>query len=161
MSEPHRREHELKTWPEFFDALLSGAKTFEYRRDDRGFRVGDVLCLREWDPQTQDYSGREMRRSVTYLLQTDISGEFVVMALAHATATDQQAENRIDPWHDVFEHDYWCPDLSPLKWVLLEKVRALLAVERQQHAVELARRQIVIDECVRALEDMSDQLRRR
>jgi len=42
--------HELKTWPEFWDAIRIGAKTFELRFDDRGFAVGDVLELRRWRP---------------------------------------------------------------------------------------------------------------
>ncbi len=75
------KEHELKCWPEYFTALVDGTKTFEYRRNDRGFRVGDVLHLREWDSITGHYTGREMRRHVTYVLPTDISGDFVVMAL--------------------------------------------------------------------------------
>lgn len=42
--------HILKTWPESFAAVLSGAKRFEYRVDDRGYRVGDILHLREYVP---------------------------------------------------------------------------------------------------------------
>lgn len=41
-------EHDLKTAPEHFEAVWSGAKTAELRKDDRGFSVGDVLRLREW-----------------------------------------------------------------------------------------------------------------
>jgi len=40
-------EHVLKTDPEVFEALVSGRKTYELRRDDRGFAVGDRLTLRE------------------------------------------------------------------------------------------------------------------
>lgn len=43
-------EHTLKVWPEFYDAIESGVKTWEFRRDDRGFRVGDVLVLEWWQP---------------------------------------------------------------------------------------------------------------
>lgn len=43
-------EHVLKTWPGPFAAVRDGLKTFEWRRDDRGYEVGDVLRLREWDP---------------------------------------------------------------------------------------------------------------
>lgn len=82
------RSHELKTWPDYYECLVDGTKTFEYRRDDRGFKVGDTLYLREWEPTAWSigvatlgrYTGREMRRRVTYLLHAGT--DFVVMALA-------------------------------------------------------------------------------
>jgi hypothetical protein len=43
--------HELKTWPVYFERLLSGEKTFEIRKDDRGFQAGDELVLQEFDPE--------------------------------------------------------------------------------------------------------------
>lgn len=61
--------HRLKTWPEYFQALCSGRKTFELRKNDRDFRVGDVLLLEEWDPATKAYSGRLIEREVTYIAQ--------------------------------------------------------------------------------------------
>lgn len=61
-------EHELKTWPQYFGAILDGSKTFEARFDDREFEVGDALYLREWDPETEAYTGRETRRTVSYKL---------------------------------------------------------------------------------------------
>ena len=76
--------HELKTWPEFYEQVICGAKTFEIRRDDRGFRVGDVLCLREWNPATKTYTGRTYYTSVSYTLTgtaVGIADGFVVMAL--------------------------------------------------------------------------------
>ena len=42
--------HELKVVPPYFDALVSGAKTFEVRKNDRAYQRGDVLKLREWHP---------------------------------------------------------------------------------------------------------------
>lgn len=38
-------EHVLKTLPDYFDAVARGEKTFEVRRDDRGFQKGDILVL--------------------------------------------------------------------------------------------------------------------
>lgn len=62
-------EHELKTWPAFFEEIASGRKTFEVRQDDRGFSVGDILVLREWEPTGEQYTGREVRKVVTYILR--------------------------------------------------------------------------------------------
>jgi len=50
-------KHELKTWPDPFNAVVRGIKTAEFRKDDRGFHVGDYLGLREWHPE-KGYSGR-------------------------------------------------------------------------------------------------------
>lgn len=63
------KTHELKIWPEFFDAVEGGGKTFELRKNDRGFKVDDCLHLREWNPKTGQYSGRETRRIVVYMLE--------------------------------------------------------------------------------------------
>lgn len=72
------RVHDLKTWPESFEAMAAGHKTCELRRDDRGFAVGDELVLREWilpDPTLPlereiaptGYTGRELRAYVTHV----------------------------------------------------------------------------------------------
>jgi len=84
--------HELKVWPEYFQALLTGEKTFEIRKDDRGFVVGDVLFLREYSPGPDEYTGREIWRRVTYILKGDdptafafgLRAGFVAMALEKA-----------------------------------------------------------------------------
>jgi len=61
--------HELKTWPGVFLDTLAGIKLFEIRVNDRDFNVGDILCLREWSPSAQEYTGASCERRVTYLLQ--------------------------------------------------------------------------------------------
>lgn len=65
------KEHDLKTWPQFFEAIQSGSKTFELRNDDRHFDVGDVLLLRGWRPADMEYTGREVRKTVSHLLRHD------------------------------------------------------------------------------------------
>jgi hypothetical protein len=60
--------HALKTWPQYMDALLSGAKTFELRKDDRPFDVEDTLLLQEYSP-TRGYTGEEVKKIVTYILR--------------------------------------------------------------------------------------------
>ena len=59
--------HELKSWPDFFESLFNGSKTFDLRLNDRDCQVGDVLHLREWDDRTQQYTGRECFRRITYV----------------------------------------------------------------------------------------------
>jgi hypothetical protein len=60
-------QHALKCWPIPFQAMLDGIKPYEIRRNDRPFRVGDSLLLREWTPQTGEYTGRSLTREVTYI----------------------------------------------------------------------------------------------
>ncbi|GAA4299537.1 ASCH/PUA domain-containing protein [Nibribacter koreensis] len=61
--------HYLKTWSEFFRGIKSGAKTFELRKNDRGFKVGDRLMLQEWLPNLEKYTGEAELRKVTYVLE--------------------------------------------------------------------------------------------
>lgn len=61
--------HELKVWPEFFKQLFNNSKKFELRKDDRGFKTGHYLVLREWDPTTEAYTGRVVVRRVTNILR--------------------------------------------------------------------------------------------
>lgn len=62
------KTHELKTVQPHFANVASGVKRAEIRRDDRGFAVGDVLILREYDPASCSYSGREVEVRVTHVL---------------------------------------------------------------------------------------------
>jgi glyoxylate utilization-related uncharacterized protein len=76
--------HSLKCWPEYFQAILDGKKSFEVRKDDRGFRAGDILHLQEWSPETQAYCGRETARLIVYTLTGEDFGireGFIVMGL--------------------------------------------------------------------------------
>ena len=76
--------HELKVWPVFFEAMIKGDKRFEVRKNDRNFRVGDLLALSEWDPETKDYTGRSIVRRIRYILpggQFGIDPEYCVMTI--------------------------------------------------------------------------------
>lgn len=71
-------EHEFKCWPEYYDAVERGEKPFEIRKWDRPYRVGDTLLFRRYDPKLQDYTGEQMQRKITYLLDmTYLPGEAV------------------------------------------------------------------------------------
>lgn len=59
--------HELKTWSVPFAAVWDGLKPYEIRRNDRDYKVGDRLVLREWTPVTNRYLGRKVEVVVTYM----------------------------------------------------------------------------------------------
>ncbi len=61
---------EKKVWPEFFQKILDGDKKFELRLADFDCTTGDVLVLREWNPETKEYTGRILEKEVTYVFKT-------------------------------------------------------------------------------------------
>lgn len=80
------RVHSLKTWPEYFEPVLAGVKTFEIRKNDRGFKVGDILALEEYEPGTERYTGRICYRRVLYIFQggelfINIDRDYVIMSI--------------------------------------------------------------------------------
>jgi hypothetical protein len=73
--------HKLKTWPAYFYAVTAGTKTFEIRKNDRDFKVGDVLILQCYDPETGTYNGQEVARTVTYVTDWEQKPGNVVLGL--------------------------------------------------------------------------------
>src|SRR4051794_31263836 len=76
--------HELKSWPGQFQAMWTGLKRAEYRRDDRGYCVGDLLELREWDPGPRWYTGFRLTARVTHLVrgpELDVPEGYVVLSI--------------------------------------------------------------------------------
>lgn len=91
-----RRIHDLKTWPEFFIALVRGEKTSEIRLDDRGYAPGDVLRLREYDPVGHVYTGRETARRVSHVLvgtQFGLAEGYVAMSLQALAAAEAASDD--------------------------------------------------------------------
>ena len=50
-------KHSLKIHPQYYAAVADGSKTFELRKNDRGFQKGDEVALREWDPEPVEKEG--------------------------------------------------------------------------------------------------------
>ena len=67
MVTPDWDTHDIKVWPEFFEALALGLKTWEVRLNDRGYKMGDLLVLREWDPKDGEMTGRALQARVSYV----------------------------------------------------------------------------------------------
>lgn len=49
-----RVNHELKIMPRFYRQIVNKTKTFEIRKNDRDFKIGDTIRLREYN---QGYTG--------------------------------------------------------------------------------------------------------
>lgn len=74
--------HELKTLPEFFQAIWVGDKTFEIRLDDRNFKERDEVVLQEFDPEGDGgYTGREIEGVITYLTSFSQKKNYVVFSI--------------------------------------------------------------------------------
>lgn len=77
-------EHNLKIWSEYFLLILSGEKKFEIRKNDRNFKVGDTLILREWNNTLSDYTGAFLTAKIKYILyggQFGIEEGYCVMSI--------------------------------------------------------------------------------
>lgn len=117
------KTHELKCWPEFFLAVQAWKKVFEIRHNDRGFEVGDILWLREWDPTTADYSGESVRRAISYITDfpDGLKDGYVCMGLSARAdnAEDDDKEHEANVIYEVKEHillpDQW-QVLLPDQW---------------------------------------------
>jgi len=60
--------HELKTIQPYFDEVANGNKTFEIRKFDRDYKVGDFLKLMEWNMEGHFFTGNYRIKEVTYIL---------------------------------------------------------------------------------------------
>jgi hypothetical protein len=63
------KTHTLKTWNDYFDDIAFGDKSFEVRKDDRNYEVGDTLILQRYNPNTKEYDGCEVSVKVKYILR--------------------------------------------------------------------------------------------
>lgn len=76
------RLHKLKVHPQFYQKIEERLKNFEIRYNDRDFRVGDLLKLEEYDPDTQCYSGRSVLVNINYITDFEQKPGYVVMGFA-------------------------------------------------------------------------------
>lgn len=63
-----RHVHVLKLWPQYAPAVAHGDKCFEVRKNDRDFKVGDLVIYRVFDPMTQQYAALRIHATITYVL---------------------------------------------------------------------------------------------
>lgn len=66
-SETDERRHRLKLAKMFFDAVDTGKKSFELRKNDRNYQIGDILELHEMS--NGEETGRVTEKQVIYILE--------------------------------------------------------------------------------------------
>lgn len=77
--------HKLKIWPEYFNQLVTGFKTFELRKNDRDFCAGDLLLMQETNYDTQIPTGNFVILKVKSIL-SDFNGlheGYCIMSIEH------------------------------------------------------------------------------
>ncbi|MCM1236021.1 MAG: DUF3850 domain-containing protein, partial [Ruminococcus flavefaciens] len=76
-----QKTHQIRIGTAFFDDVFSGKKSFELRKNDRGYEEGDILEMMEFT--NGKYTGRSLKALVTYLLE-DFAGlkeEYCIMSI--------------------------------------------------------------------------------
>lgn len=100
-------DHELKIWPDYFRWVEDGHKSFEVRRYDRNYQPGQTLLLREWDPGSKEYTGRQAERKISFMMtggKFGIKSGFCILQL-YEVATEkalQEARYKLDELKDAF-----------------------------------------------------------
>lgn|GEM_PF-1003735 len=85
-------KHELKILPEYFSAVAKGLKTFEIRKNDRDYQVGDLLDLKEWNGER--FTGYSALMQVTYITDYAQVDDYVVLGIQKARSQSEVfAEN--------------------------------------------------------------------
>lgn len=81
--------HVVKSWPMWFDLVWRDDKKYEVRKDDRDYKVGDVLIMLEWDPDTQLYTGREIRAEISHKVGDNCEGIMTGYCVLGLTSIEQ------------------------------------------------------------------------
>lgn len=53
-------DHEIKVWPDEFEKIVTGSKRHEFRKNDRDYKSGQFLLMREFQPNGERYLDREI-----------------------------------------------------------------------------------------------------
>ena len=77
------QEHKIKIDTKYFGDVAKRRKTFEVRKNDRAYKAGDLLVINEYDREIEEYTGRYIDASITYILddQEYLRYGYVILAL--------------------------------------------------------------------------------
>lgn len=85
------KSHNLKTLPIYFEAAAKGIKTFEIRKNDRNFEIGEQISLLEHDGLV--YTGREIRGEIIYITDYEQKKGYVVLGFRKWSAVTERVKS--------------------------------------------------------------------
>lgn len=101
-SQQEKKVYDVKLGTTFFDDVKTGRKTFELRKNDRGYKEGDTIVLHEYKDGTT--TGRTITKKIVYMLEdfTGLEDGYCILGLGEveetlqeaATGAGQDADNR-------------------------------------------------------------------
>jgi hypothetical protein len=68
------KTHLLKTIQPYFDDISLGKKPFELRKNDRNFKLGDIILLIEYNPVSDQIIPKIIATRVTYFMGDNHAG---------------------------------------------------------------------------------------
>ena len=101
-SKQEKKIHDVKLGTTFFDDVRMGRKTFELRKNDRGYEEGDTIVMHEYKDGVT--TGRTITKKIVYMLEdfTGLEDGYCILGLGAveetlqeaAAGTGQDADNR-------------------------------------------------------------------
>ena len=92
--------HLLKIAPANFERVRNGNKTFEIRKDERGYQKGDIVVLNEYDrslhtTEGYKYTGSAVSAVIGYVTAYEQQSGYVVFSLTNVEeCAPEKAEKR-------------------------------------------------------------------
>lgn len=84
-AQPKATTHILKCQQPYFNAVWDGHKTFEARLNDRDYKSGDSVVLKDYNPSDDTYGNRQIRADIGFLLSGEkfpfLNKQYVVFTL--------------------------------------------------------------------------------
>lgn len=90
-SQQGKKVHDVKLGATFFEDVKTGRKTFELRKNDRGYKEGDTIVLHEYKDGTT--TGRTITKKIVYMLEgfTGLEDGYCILGLGEVEETLQEA----------------------------------------------------------------------
>ena len=88
-SQQEKKVHDVKLGATFFDDVKTGRKTFELRKNDRGYKEGDTIVLHEYKDGTT--TGRTIEKKIVYMLEdfTGLEDDYCILGLGEVKAGEE------------------------------------------------------------------------